>query len=42
VNLVVLNSRPGHSGPVPADLAEALGARFPRSSVIGRFTVRWR
>ena len=42
VNLVVLNSRPGHSGPMPQDLAEALGARFPRSSVIGRFTVRWR
>jgi hypothetical protein len=42
VNLVVLNSKPGHSGPVSADLVEALGARFPRSSVIGRFTIRWR
>jgi hypothetical protein len=42
VNLVVLNSSPGISGPLPRDLAEALGARFPRSSAIGRFTVRWR
>jgi hypothetical protein len=42
VNLVVLNSRPGHSGPVPKDLAEALAVRFPHRSVIGRFTVRWR
>ena len=42
VNLVVLNSRPGISRPMPQDLAEALGARFPRSSAIGRFTVRWR
>jgi len=42
VNLVVLNSRPGHSGPVPQDLAESLTVQFPRSSVIGRFTVRWR
>jgi hypothetical protein len=42
VNLVVLNSRPEHSGPMPQDLAEAIAARFPRSSVIGRFTVRWR
>jgi hypothetical protein len=42
VNLVVLNSRPGISRPVPPDLSEALGTRFPRSSAIGRFTVRWR
>jgi hypothetical protein len=42
VNLVVLNSRPGHSPPVPRDLAEGFAERFPQKSVIGRFTVRWR
>jgi hypothetical protein len=42
VNLVVLNAMPGHSERVPQDLAEAIAVRFPRRSVIGRFTVRWR
>jgi hypothetical protein len=42
VNLVVLNAMPGHSERVSQDLAEAIAFRFPRRSVIGRFTVRWR
>jgi hypothetical protein len=42
VNLVVLNSKPGISAPVASDLAEAMTVRFPHSSVVGRFIVRWR
>ena len=42
VNLVVLNAKPGHSERVHQDLVEAIAVRFPRRSVVGRFTVRWR
>ncbi|HKV72243.1 MAG TPA: hypothetical protein VJN62_13395 [Gemmatimonadales bacterium] len=42
VTAVVLNSRPGFSGPVPTDLAAALAVRYPHAATIGRFEVRWR
>ena len=42
VTTVLLNSRPGFSGPVPADLAAALAVRYPHAESIGRFEVRWR
>lgn len=42
VTTVVLNSRPGFSGPVPTDLAAALAVRYPHAESIGRFEVRWR
>lgn len=42
VKVVVLNSRPGFSGPVPNDLAAALAVRYPHAESIGRFEVRWR
>lgn len=42
VTTVLLNSRPGFSGPVPTDLAAALAVRYPHAESIGRFEVRWR
>ena len=42
VTVVVLNSRPGFSGPVPTDLAAALAVRYPHAESVGRFEVRWR
>jgi hypothetical protein len=42
VSTIVLNARPGFSGPVPADLAAALAVRYPHAESIGRFEVRWR
>ena len=42
VTTVVLNRKPGFSGPVPPDLAAALVARYPRADSVGRFVIRWR
>jgi hypothetical protein len=42
VDVVVINHEPGFSGPVPADLAEALARRYPRVASVDRFDVRWR
>ena len=42
VTTVVLNRKPGFSGPVPTDLAAALAVRYPHAESIGRFEVRWR
>jgi hypothetical protein len=42
VTVVVLNSLPRFSGPVPQELAAALATEFPHDSTIGNFTVRWR
>jgi len=42
VTTVVLNRKPGFSGPVPPDLAAALAARYPRADSVGRFVIRWR
>jgi len=41
-NVVLLNSKPGFSGPVPTDLAAALAVQYPHAATIGRFEVRWR
>ncbi|HET9603820.1 MAG TPA: hypothetical protein VFO96_05980 [Gemmatimonadales bacterium] len=42
VTVVVINSLPYFSGPVPEPLAVALARKFPADSTIGHFTVRWR
>jgi dolichyl-phosphate-mannose-protein mannosyltransferase len=42
VNVAVLNRKPAFSGPPPADLLAALAERYPRSTTVGRFEVRWR
>jgi hypothetical protein len=42
IRLVVINREPHFSGPIDPALETALESRFPHSSVIGRFLVRWR
>jgi hypothetical protein len=39
---IVINNAPGFSLGLTAALADSLAARYPDSSVIGRFVVRWR
>lgn len=42
VHVVVVNRKPGFSGPPPVDLETGLVQRFPNRVAIGRFDVRWR
>ena len=42
VNLVVLNTFPQFSGPVPADLRSALELEFPNRAQTGRFQILWK
>lgn len=42
VNVVVLNKYPNFSGPIPLELGAALTNKFPHSTTIGRFDVRWK
>jgi len=42
VGVVVINNRPLFSGPLDPALLDAFRSRYPRDSVIGRFTVRWK
>jgi len=42
INIVVINRKPGASGPLPQDLTAELRERFPESKNIGKFEVRWR
>ena len=42
VNVVVLNNSTYFSRPIAADLREALTTRFPNSTAVGRFNVRWK
>jgi hypothetical protein len=42
VNLVVVNAKPSHSGPMPPELRGAFARMYPNDSTIGQFTVRWR
>lgn len=42
VRVVAILTRPGFSPPLSADLVNALRERFPDSTKIGRFEVRWR
>jgi hypothetical protein len=42
VDVVVINTKPRFSGPMPRDLADSLKARFREAAEIGRFEVRWR
>jgi hypothetical protein len=42
VNVVAILTRPPFSGPLAPDLRAALTQRFPNSSTVGRFEVRWR
>ncbi len=42
VNLVVLNTFPQFSGPVPADLRSALELAFPNRAQTGRFQILWK
>ena len=42
VRVAVINRGwPNYSGPLPQELEEGLKARFPHSTIIGRFEVRW-
>jgi hypothetical protein len=42
VTVVALNTGRSYSRGIPADLAAALTARYPRSERVGDFIVRWR
>jgi hypothetical protein len=42
INVVVINSMPNFSGPMPKPLEVALVAKYPHHSRVGQFTVRWR
>ncbi|HXH63180.1 MAG TPA: hypothetical protein VNG95_03295, partial [Gemmatimonadales bacterium] len=42
VRVIVINHAPGFSAPPPPDLMVALLARYPATTTIGRFDVRWR
>jgi Dolichyl-phosphate-mannose-protein mannosyltransferase len=42
IDVVVINRRPGFSGPLDRRLARALARRYPYSAEAGRFLVRWR
>lgn len=42
VNVVAINELPSFSGAIEPDLAAALAGRFPHTTGIGKFTVRWR
>ena len=42
VRVVAINQRPEFSGQMPADLSNALVDRFPESTQVGRFQVRWK
>ena len=42
VNVVAILAEPSFSGPLEPDLRAALTQRFPNSSPVGRFEVRWR
>jgi hypothetical protein len=41
VTVVVINTTPEFSGPMPADLRDALRARYPETKLVGPFEVRW-
>jgi hypothetical protein len=42
INVVAINLNPKHSSPMDAELKHALDLRFPHSSEIGYFQVRWK
>jgi hypothetical protein len=42
VDVVVIDTLPNFSGPMPRPLQAALAGRFPHDSTVGQFTVRWR
>jgi len=42
VNVVAILEKPPFSPPLAPDLKAALVERFPNSSTVGRFEVRWR
>jgi hypothetical protein len=42
VNVVAILNKPPFSLPLAPDLRAALAERFPNSSIVGRFEVRWR
>ena len=42
ITVIVINHRPQFSAPVPADLEDSLGRRFPLEHSIGPLEVRWR
>jgi hypothetical protein len=42
INLVAINLNPKHSNPMDGELRHALDLRFPHSSEIGHFVVRWK
>jgi hypothetical protein len=42
VDVVVINKSPRFSGRMPPVLYDSLAQRFPASSAIGQFEVRWR
>jgi hypothetical protein len=41
INVVAINLKPNFSSPMDAELKHALDRRFPHSSEIGHFQVRW-
>jgi hypothetical protein len=42
VNVIAISKKPSFSPPLAADLRVALNERFPHSTTVGRFEVRWR
>lgn len=42
IRVVVLNTRPSFSAPLPQDVHDALAKRFPNAERIGKFEVLWR
>ncbi|MEO7647840.1 MAG: glycosyltransferase family 39 protein [Gemmatimonadaceae bacterium] len=42
VSVIALNHKPAFSGPLPGLLVWELRNRFPHSTIVGRFEVRWR
>jgi hypothetical protein len=41
VTVVVINTSPDFSGQMPSDLQDALRVRFPETTSVGPFEVRW-
>lgn len=42
VSVVTINRRVSFSGPLPPDLLDSLGSRYPHADSVGQFLVRWR